>query len=207
MAKPITHIVLSEKIRDKLFPDKVAKDFFIGTSFPDIRHLKVIDKEATHHKGLSVADLALESSFQAGLKFHSILDLARERFMVENGIYDLAPKSDYIVWSVKLLEDKIFYQYISDWSQYIIYFDDILEEQKNYNIPEIALRKWHNMLQEYLENIPNEKSITKHILSIGHPQAVADEINYNISILEKDERVLTLIDKLYQEFESLIGSI
>jgi hypothetical protein len=124
--------------------------------------------------------------------------------MVENGMYDLAPKSDYIVGSVKLLEDKIFYQYISDWSQYINYFDDILEEQKNYNIPEIALRKWHNMLQEYFEQTPDEKSITKYILAIGHSQAVADEINYNISILENDERVLALIDKLYQEFESLV---
>lgn len=60
------------------------------------------------------------------------------------------------------------------------------------------------MLQEYFEQTPDEKSITKYILAIGHSQAVADEINYNISILEKDKRVLALIDKLYQEFESLV---
>lgn len=204
MATPITHIVLSEKIRDKLFPDKVAKDFLIGTSFPDIRHLKVIEKEATHYKSLTVDVLKLENSFQAGLKFHSILDLAREKFMGENGVYYWYNKSDYIVGAVKFLEDKIFYQYISDWNQYIRYFDDILAEQKAYNIPELALRKWHNMLQDYFANTPDEGSITKYVLAIGHPKAVADEINYNISILEKDERVLALTDRLYQEFELLL---
>ena len=44
MGTDITHIVLTEKIYDYLFRNKIKKDFFIGTLFPDIRYLEVIKK-------------------------------------------------------------------------------------------------------------------------------------------------------------------
>ena len=65
MAAPITHIALTEKIFDKFFKNKTRKDFFIGTSFPDIRYLKVIDRDKTHYDDLSVADLGNDASFSA----------------------------------------------------------------------------------------------------------------------------------------------
>lgn len=51
MATPITHIVLTEKVFEKFFKDKTRKDFFIGTSFPDIKYLKVIDRDKSHFNG------------------------------------------------------------------------------------------------------------------------------------------------------------
>ena len=204
MATPITHIVLSEKIREKFFPDKVKQDFLIGTSFADIRHLKVIKREETHYNNLKVSDLQLDNSFQAGLKFHSILDLAREKFMVEHKIYELCPKSDYIVTSIKLLEDKLFYNYISNWDEYIKYFDTILSDEIAYNIDKSKLLKWHNILQAYFQIQPNSQSIVKHILRLGYSQEMANEVNANIAIIEKNEQVLAIINKLYQEFENLL---
>jgi hypothetical protein len=204
MATPITHIVLSEKIREKFFPDKVKQDFLIGTSFADIRHLKVIKREETHYNNLKVSDLQSDNSFQAGLKFHSILDLAREKFMVEHKIYELCPKSDYIVTSIKLLEDKLFYNYISNWDEYIKYFDTILSDEIAYNIDKSKLLKWHNILQAYFQIQPNSQSIVKHILRLGYSQEMANEVNANIAIIEKNEQVLAIINKLYQEFENLL---
>lgn len=204
MATPITHIVLSEKIRAKFFSDKVKQDFLIGTSFADIRHLKVIKREETHYNNLTVYDLQEENSFQTGLKFHSILDLAREKFMVEHKIYELCPKSDYIVTAIKLLEDKIFYDYISNWDEYIQYFDTILADEMAYNIEKSALLQWHNILQSYFQVKPNPQSIQEYLLNIGNTIEKVDEVNANIAILEQNEKVLAIINQLYQEFENLL---
>lgn len=82
MAAPITHVVLTAKIFDNFFQDKVKKDFFIGTLFPDIRYLKVIDRDQTHFSNLSISDLKTEDSFLAGMKFHSMIDVVREKFIL-----------------------------------------------------------------------------------------------------------------------------
>ena len=131
MAAPITHIALTEKIFDKFFKDKIRKDFFIGTSFPDIRYLKVIDRDKTHYDGLSVSGLKNDESFSAGVKFHSILDHVREKYIVENDIYSLCPDSKYITQSLKILEDEIFYRHIKDWTVYIGYLNEILQAEND----------------------------------------------------------------------------
>ena len=141
MAAPITHIALTEKIFDKFLKDKLSQDFFIGTSFPDIRYLKVIDKDKTHYNNLSVSDLGNDDSFSAGVKFHSIIDHAREKYIVENDTYSLCPDSKYITQSLKILEDEVFYQHVKDWTIYIEYLNEILQAEKNYGVAEKDLKK------------------------------------------------------------------
>ncbi len=77
MATPITHVVLTDKIYNKFFSDKNKKEFFIGTLLPDIRYLKVIERNKTHFENLAISDLKDDDSFLSGMKFHSILDKTR----------------------------------------------------------------------------------------------------------------------------------
>ena len=204
MAAPITHIALTEKIFDKLFKDKIRKDFFIGTSFPDIRYLKVIDRDKTHYDDLSIADLGNDESFSAGVKFHSILDHAREKFIVENGVYSLCPESKYITQSLKILEDEIFYQYVKDWNTYIDYLNKILPIEKNSGIAEKDLEKWHSLLQQYFQNQPNKNAVKNFTLDIGFTKEVADEINNNIAIMRANKKIIKTLKNLYKNFDSLI---
>lgn len=204
MAAPITHIVLTEKVFDKFFKNKIRKDFFIGTSFPDIRYLKVIDRDKTHHDGLSVADLGNDESFSAGVKFHSILDLAREKFIVENDTYSLCPESKYITQSLKILEDEIFYQHVKNWSIYTEYFNEILQFERDYGITEKDLNKWHLLLQQYFQQQPSNDSVTDFILSIGFTKEVADEINQNLALMRANKKIINIIENLYKNFESLL---
>jgi len=204
MAAPITHIALTEKIFDKFFKDKIRKDFFIGTLFPDIRYLKVISRKKTHYDNLSVADLKNDESFLAGVKFHSILDCSREKFIIENDIYSLCPKSKYITQSLKILEDEIFYQYVKNWNVYINYLNEILQAEKNYGIAEKDLRKWHSLLQQYFRKQPNSSAIRDFTLSIGFNKKVADEINSNISIMRTNRKIINIIKNLYKNFDLLI---
>ncbi|HRZ95859.1 MAG TPA: hypothetical protein P5262_04835, partial [Candidatus Moranbacteria bacterium] len=181
MAAPITHIALTEKIFDKFFKDKIRKDFFIGTSFPDIRYLKVIDRDKTHYKDLSIVDLGNDESFSAGVKFHSILDHAREKFIVENNTYSLCPESKYITQSLKILEDEIFYQHVKDWTIYTEYLNEILQAERNYRVAEKDLKKWHSLLQQYFQKQPDEDAVKNFTLGIGFTEEVTSEINENIA--------------------------
>lgn len=72
MAAPITHIVLADKVWAQFLSSFNKNDFFIGTSFPDIRYLKVINREKTHFKNQSINDIKSDDSIIAGIKFHSI---------------------------------------------------------------------------------------------------------------------------------------
>ena len=204
MAAPITHIALTEKIFDKFFKYKIRKDFFIGTSFPDIRYLKVIDRNKTHYKNLFIADLGNDESFSAGVKFHSILDHARENFIVENDTYSLCPESKYITQSLKILEDEIFYQHVKDWSMYLDYLNEILPIERNYGIAEKDLAKWHSLLQQYFQKQPDKGAVSNFALDIGFTDKVANEINNNISIMRANKKIIEIIKNLYKNFDSLI---
>lgn len=204
MALPITHIVLTEKIIDKFFKDKNKKDFFVGTSFPDIRYLGVIDRSKTHYSNLSINDLRSDESFLAGLKFHSILDETREKFILENNIYSLCPESKYITQSLKFLEDEIFYDHIKDWSVYIEYFNQVLECEKSYKIKQEYIIKWHKILQKYFQYKPDSNSITNFIIGMGFTEKIADEIKNNISIMKQKTDIISIINNLYEKFDQLI---
>jgi len=204
MAAPITHIALTEKIFDKFLKDKLSQDFFIGTSFPDIRYLKVIDKDKTHYNNLSVSDLGNDDSFSAGVKFHSIIDHAREKYIVENDTYSLCPDSKYITQSLKILEDEVFYQHVKDWTIYIEYLNEILQAEKNYGVAEKDLKKWHSLLQQYFQKQPDEDAVKNFTLGVGFTEEAASEINENIAKMKANKKIINIIENLYKNFDSLI---
>ncbi len=204
MAAPITHITLTDKIFDKFFKDKKRKDFFIGTSFPDIRYLKVIERNETHYDNLSVFDLRSDESFLAGVRFHSILDRRREKFIAEKDVFSLCPESKYVTYSLKILEDEIFYQHIKDWDVYIEYLNEILDAEKNYGIAEKDLKNWHFLLQQYFQKKPDNDSTRNLVLSLGFTEEVVVEINQNIAIMKNNKKIIDIIKKLYKNFDSLI---
>ena len=204
MAAPITHIVLTTKIFDIFFKDKVRKDFFIGSLFPDIRYLKVIDRDKSHFGNLKIADLKNDDSFSAGVKFHSILDHVREKLIVENDLYSLCPESKYITQSLKILEDEIFYQHVKDWTIYTEYLNEILQAEKDYGVAEKDLKKWHSLLQQYFQKQPDEQAVKNFTLSIGFTEEVAVEINKNIAKMKANKKIINIIKNLYKNFDSLI---
>lgn len=204
MATPITHTALTEKIFNKLFKNKIRKDFFIGTLFPDIRYLKVINRKKTHYSNLIVSDLKNDESFLAGIKFHSILDQVREEFIAKNNVYSLCPKSKYITQSLKILEDELFYKNIKDPNVYVNYLNEILPAEKEYNITEKDLKKWHSLLQKYFQKQPNQNTVTDFILNVNFTREIANEINKNISTMRTDKKIIKIIENLYNNFDLLI---
>jgi hypothetical protein len=204
MAAPITHIVLTAKVFDKYFLDKNKKDFFVGTCFPDIRNLKVIERDKTHFTGLTLADLKTDISFAVGLKFHSILDIAREKFIVDNKAYSFCPESKYITHSIKYLEDEYFYGKINNWSEYIGYLDEILPEEIAIGIAEKDIGRWHILQAEYFKIKPDNKILSEYMRNINFSDEAIDEILDNLEIMRGDKRIEDVLERLYDDFEKII---
>ena len=205
MAAPITHIVLTEKIFDQFFKNKTNKIFFVGSLFPDIRYLKVVDRSKTHFENLIVADLENSESFLAGVKFHSILDIAREKFIVANNTYSLCPESKYVTQSLKFLEDEIFYQHVQDWQKYIGYFNEVLPEETGLGVDSRDAEKWHLLLQQYFKKQPDRQAVADFVLGVGFPDEAALEINENIAKMKVNKKIINILENLYQSFGSMIG--
>ncbi len=204
MAAPITHIVLADKVFDKFFSDKKRKDFYIGTIFPDIRYLGVIDRKKTHFKGVKINDLKDEDSFSAGLKFHSLVDEVRVKFMKLKDICSLHPDSKYSEIALKIIEDELCYDRVNNWDEFIGFLNEVLPDELSFGIQKKDITIWHRMLQVYFLKKPDEKS--NRVLTVGLEflEDAQGEINNFINQMRSSEEIKRIIKEFYDNFESFL---
>lgn len=207
MAGPIGHIVFLAKIFDEYFSDLVKKDFFIGTSFPDIRYLRVIEREKTHFNHVTLSDIRKNDAFMSGVKFHSLVDEIRERYMEDHDIYSLCPESKYITQSLKILEDEIYYSSIQNWDEYIQYLNEILPEQVNFGVRSEDVRRWHTFLQHYFVKQPNLSAVKSLCSDLGFSKEAAEEMITNIEQMKTNKKIVEVIKNLYIDFDFLLKGV
>lgn len=204
MAAPITHIALTDKIYERYFSEMKKDEFYVGTSFPDIRYMGVIERNATHYKEISLKDVLKEDSFNAGVKFHSLVDIVRERFVRKKNYYSFFPKSKFIAHAAKIQEDMILYDKVKNWPEIIIYFDKIYQEELSYGIERKDIEKWHQTRQLYFAKKPiGKNTIISSITSLGIQKEYAEEVHRVIEGSNK-EKVKEIILGFYNNFEKLI---
>lgn len=204
MPGPITHIALTDKVFDRLFNGMVRSDFFIGTLFPDIRYLKVIDRSKTHFKEVHLRDIQNEDSFMAGMKFHTLVDQARNQFLLEDNIYSSFKEIKYASYVLKVAEDTLFYKYITDWDTYINYLDRILLAEKDFDIPERALKDWHTLLQRYFQHPPDNKTIKALSMVAGLSNETTIEMNKLLQAVQSDKNIQNTLEDFYQNIENYL---
>ncbi len=204
MASAATHIVLANKVFNKFFKDKNRKDFFIGTSLPDIRYLSAIDKSKTHFKNISLDSLINESSLLAGLKFHSIVDEIVENYAISQGIYALCPESEHKAKVIKILGDRLFYGFIDSWSEYVVLFNEILPAEVELGLKRGDLQKWHSALQRYFSKSPCYESMLNFRSVMGFEKIVIDEWEKNIQQAQQNKKIIKIVKNLYKDFDLLL---
>jgi hypothetical protein len=161
MAAPIAHIfcALSLLNNNVLEVDNVT-NFIIGTSFPDIRYLGVIERNKTHVKNITWNDVInAPTSFEKGRLLHSLLDEVREEFIEKHNLYEFIPDSSFRTHILKFYEDIILYEMIKNWPEITHYFDTVLPEELRYNITNSDLKAWHHILKDYTSRQPNTSQI------------------------------------------------
>jgi hypothetical protein len=205
MAAPVTHILLAHQVFKKYFATKNPRDFYIGTSFPDIRYLGHIERQETHFAQPSLSELITLPAFAAGLKFHSLVDLVREDFVRSRNAYSLVPESPYLTQALKLFEDQVLYDRISTWPEIIKFFDDILPAETAYSVPLTDIQNWHRFLQAYLSYQPDSQSIRIFVAAIGRPVEMAEEMIRLVELMQQSPELRQIVVDLYEGFEQLIA--
>lgn len=206
MAAPVLHVLLALLALTKL-PHLDPKKFIIGTSFPDIRYLGVIEREKTHNKKATWQSIQDEScSFKAGMDFHALVDRMREKYLKKHGVYEEILPWKFRSQCMKFAEDRMIYDLISDeeWQIIASYFDTILTEERQFNIGEKYLKVWHGILQKYCSSKPSFDLIMQIIQNSALETFMTLEIQQKITELENNERYKKLIFQFYNEFLSLL---
>ncbi len=204
MAAPITHIVLSDKIFDKYFSNFSKEEFFIGTSFSDIRYLGIIDRHKTHLSNVSFQEIKQKNSFWAGLLFHSFVDEKELEYMKLNKIYSLMPHLKHVGHSFKFFEDELLYDKLKDWNKVIAFMKRILPEELNFGIEENSVKKWHLMRQKYFSQKPNPEARRTLLLNTIISREEIDEIESIISMLKSRKEPREIIENFYQNFDKIL---
>jgi len=205
MAAEATHVVLTELIFNEFFAHFSKPDFIVGTLFPDIRYLGVIDRTKTHIHDVHLERVVRERDpFLAGLKFHSLIDHVRENFILDQGMYAYCPDFKYITQSIKLLEDERYYPKIDSWKEKISYLAVPHDAEKRYGILDTAIEKWHLLLREYFSGVPTDRSRKNFMTSMGFGDDIADSINDCVAVLREKADVVRIIDDFIDFFPELI---
>lgn len=204
MAAAATHIVLANKIYKSYFTDKDFSEFIVGTSFPDIRYLGVVDRSVTHFYNLKIDDLKNEDSFTAGLKLHSLVDEVREKYVKQNGLYQLFPQSQFITQSVKFFEDRVLYKHLDNWQEIVKSFDHVYKSELAFGVGEGDIKKWHDLLITFLSKTPVDQDIYDFVERIGKPKEVAHEMIGVINGASDSKKANQIIMSFYNNFEDLI---
>lgn len=202
----ITHTVLSHKVFDKFFADTHKESFFIGTIFPDIRVLGVVERDRTHFKNLRLKNVVSEDSFLTGFRFHSLVDEAREQFMRERNVYELCPESKYVELALKRLEDEMLYEKIENWGEFIAYLNTILPQQIEFGVDLATIKKWHGTIQEYFSQKPSAMFRVALSAKIGIQEYGIEEINRLVETMKENQEIERVIEEFYDTFEELVIS-
>jgi hypothetical protein len=157
MAAPIAHIFCALFLLNSGAIEVENKSaFIVGTSFPDIRYLGVINRDQTHEENITWNDVNnASSSFEQGRLLHSLLDEEREKFVVKHNLYACVPNSRFRTQILKFYEDILLYEVIHNWSEIADFFDIVLPEESAYGIKKNDLILWHNLLKQYVSQQPD----------------------------------------------------
>jgi len=201
MASQITHIRYGEKVLDLFLKDKEVDEgkFYIGTVFPDIRYLKVIERDKTHPDNPTIEGLKeITSSFDLGIYTHALVDKERERTITRLGLYEVLPKDSTTAYAAKFLEDEITYPLFKDWPELVLYLDDIFEEETRL-VPKEAATKWHKMLQDYFDSPPDTSSVVRLAKDLGFDKKLIQDVIKRVEEVRSNSKAVEIIKATYGE--------
>jgi hypothetical protein len=206
MASQITHIPYGKKVLDLFLSDQPVdeKKFFIGTLFPDIRYLGVIDREKSHFSNPTVEGLRnITSDFEKGMYAHALIDIEREKTLEHLGAYNFIEGNKVTTYAMKFIEDELAFDLVPDWSKYINYLDDILIEEEDLVTKEPA-KKWHGLLQVYFSDKPTWNSVVTLASALqGFNTETLTLVKNEIEKIKQDTKAMEIIGKTYSELFSL----
>lgn len=146
-AGPVTHLYLGEKYCE-IHQVEEAEDFIVGTLYPDIRYISRFPRHLTHPSITDIKQIKkAPTSFQSGLQFHAWVDIIREKFVVQSGIYKAIAEyaEGHEATFLKFLEEEILAD-LYDGRKWSVLFNATHEEERAFATEE-EIERWHVLLQ------------------------------------------------------------
>lgn len=202
MSAPLSHIIFARKFLKKI-NIKNLNDFYIGVCFPDIRYLGVIDREKTHQKIKSFDDFSNCSDFELGIKCHVLVDMIRGNYIKNTNINSLIPDAKFASMALKFYEDQIHSKNTSS-EDIIKYLNTFIQGECNFNIATEDIKKWHIIIQKYLDSKFDETSILDLTNNFISNQQIASEMKIILPEIENSSEIKQTLENFYNNFDSIL---
>ena len=105
---------------------------------------------------------------------------------------------------MKSLEDILLYRKLSNWQEINDSFSIIPEEALSFGISKNDITEWYQLVQEYISRQPNLSSVRTFGLRFNLEPDSVDLIIEELKKIQTNQKIITLIDKLYTDFETLV---
>lgn len=199
MATPITHIVLANKLADVYFPTIEKDQILIWTSLPDIRYITNIPNDRTHLSISNISQLDLnDNPFNIWFKLHSLVDNIRDRYYESKEVYK--HWGDFIfISALKILEDKVFYNKISnrDNLSKLLVLNEVYYE----NLNQDKINKRYSIVSKYIFQYPTDESINELLLNMWFNNEIITIILQILVEIEQDTKLVNTINSLYENLD------
>lgn len=209
-AAPITHAYCTERFL-AYYPYAEEADneaFMMGSQFPDIRYLCQLPRSETHFAPVTLAEILAEPSpFLAGMKFHSYVDIEREKFHENEGIYPFLQALHCVepIMLLKLTEDEILFSLFSrdHWHGIL---EKIHPEERCFKISDNVLMRWHRSISKTLALLPSvylQMAIDQEHTLFNKPIETLEAMQREIGGLTTKAEIINHTLKLISHFEEL----
>lgn len=204
MAGEVGHVVYAARVATFLGEKVGSVSFWAGTLLPDIKHLGIKSRQSTHPEDVSLDKLVGKNDFETGMRVHAWIDETRNKFLEQSNIKEILPWHPFVPHALKLLEDEWLYDRFDDWNLIHRSLNKVYEEEIQLIQSKKHIIKWHDILQTYFKEKPNNASRYQLSVDIGLSKASAEEVNSIVETLKKEPKTKRLTDQLIYHLEGLL---
>jgi len=204
MAGEIGHVVYGARLLTYLGDAVRDPSFWLGTLFPDIRHLGVVSRHRTHPSGVSLHSLAGSTDFATGMRAHAWVDATRDLYLTEHNVKEALPWHPFVPHALKLLEDDLLYDSYDDWDVISRLLNKVHKEERAMVEDERVIAAWHEILRHYFKNKPTDTSRAELAVGIGLTAINAREINSLIKRLRENKTAQDLVEGFWHYLEDIL---
>jgi hypothetical protein len=204
MAGEIGHVVYGARVLTYLGDTVSDPRFWVGTLFPDIRHLGVVSRHRTHPRDISLHTLAGTTDFATGMRVHAWVDATRDTYLSEQNVKESLPWHPFVPHALKLLEDDLLYDSYDDWDVISRLLNKTHEEERTMVEDEHAIAAWHEILRHYFKSKPTDASRAQLAVGIGLSAVNAREINSLVKRLRENKIATEVIQGFWHYLEDLL---
>lgn len=205
MAGEVAHVVYAARVLEHLQDQVSGVGYYLGTLFPDIRHLGLVSRHRTHPTGVGLSSLVGRSDFDTGLRVHAWIDATREKFWQDEHMKESLPWHPFVPHALKLLEDEIVYPLFHDWPAVMRALQTVSDDELYFVESKEHIARWHDILRRYFSQPPNDASRLRLALEIGLSEYSAQEINSVVTQLRSHKPTQALIQKFHVAFDALLA--